>query len=202
MQHFKRFGLILGLFSLVITASFADLRFGGELTAGIPSHKLFGSDQSRYLVPLQMGFSAIRLSGYVGWDTGNDTSKVAFGFEQHLGVQALSLFDVEHLPLILSCPTRIYVRFGTPRVALDILTGLDNQFVIHGSQQYPAYVTTDYHGNIIQSYAAAPTGWALGLEIGARLVLRRFYLTAIVAVPLTDNYMFPGLIRLGLGFSI
>lgn len=201
MDNFKRYGLIFTLSAMLVSASFADFRFGGELTAGLTSAKLFSTETSRYLEPFTNAFSAIRLSAFVGWDSGNTASKIAFGFEQHLGIHPVSLASIEHLPLILSCPTRAYVRFGSSRMALDVLTGIDNQFVILGSQKYPAYATHDWYGNIIQAYDAAPGGYALGLELGLRLVLRHFYLTTIASIPISNDYIFPGMIRLGCGVT-
>jgi len=204
MKTRTRIGLFVLLSIFLATASFADLRFGGETTVGLASGKLFNTEQSRYLDPTTRTLSSWRLSFFVGYDTGTDDSKFAVGFEQHLGIHLESLGSVEHLPLILSLPTRGYVRFGSNKLALDILTGIDNQFVIKGNGSYPAYTATylEWPTGLVQhSYEAAPSGYAMALEVGLRVVIRHFYLTGIVSVPISADYMYPGMIRVGLGVT-
>lgn len=204
MKFGNRIGLFVILSCFLVGASFADLRFGGETSIGLVSGKLFATEQSQFLDPTLRTISSWRLSAFIGYDTSTDTSKFAVGFEQHLGIQLFSIGAIEHLPLIFSLPTRAYVRFGSDRLALDILAGIDNQFVVLGNGSYPAYSSYDLDWNTgwtTHNYKAAPSGYAMGLEIGLRLVIRHFYLTSIVALPISSDYIYPGMIRLGLGIT-
>jgi len=200
MKYFKQLSIIAILGTVLATASFAEFNFGGELTAGFASSKLFGTEESQYLEPTSRSLGAPRLSLFVGYNAAVEDSKITLGFEQHFGIHPISLSTLEHLPLIFSLPTRGYIRFGTDRVAFDILAGIDNQFVVSGSNQYPAY--QDYnHADVKQNYLAAPSGYAMALEVGVRLVLRHFYMTAMVDVPISTTYIFPGLLRAGIGLT-
>lgn len=198
MKNLKRIALAMGLALIMASASYAEFRFGGELTAGFAAEKLFNTEESRYLNPVARSLTGVRLSVYVGADTGNEDSKFAFGFEQHAGIHPATLSD--SLPLVFSLPSRLYFRVGSERLALDILAGIDNQFVIHGSKDFPAYYAYD-HNFDSRLYEAAPSGYSMGLEVGLRLVIRHFYLTGIVAVPVSTDYLFPGMIRFGLGLT-
>ena len=203
MNRIKRLAIFAIMAGFLASASFAQLHFGGETSIGIASDKLFGTAESKYLYPLIRTLGSWHLSAFIGVDSGLEDSVVAVGAEQHFGVQVASIFAVDHLPLIFSLPTRAYVRFGTSDLALDVLAGIDNQIILTGSGSYPAYISTDYLAIPASTnvYSASRSGYAMGLELGFRLVVKHSYFLAIAALPITDNYMFPGLIRLGFGLT-
>ena len=201
MKNIKRLALFAGLSLVCATASFAQFHFGGETSIGIASDKLFGTSESNYLYPVARTLGSWRLSAFIGLDTGSEDSPVAFGVEQHLGVQVASIFNFDHLPLIFSLPTRVYVRFGTSDLALDVITGIDNQIVATGSGNYPAYNYFDIWTFNTTHYAASPSGYAMGLELGLRVIIKHSYFLAMASIPITNTYMFPGLIRLGFGLT-
>lgn len=195
MTSLRKAGVLSVLFVALATASYADVHGGFEFSGGFTSQKLFGSDTGNYLMYALQVPAGLRLSGFVGFDTSSDESNVAIGFDQHFGVHVFTLASVDHVPLVFSLPTRFFVRFGSNKLALDIIGGIDNQIVVGGASNYPAYYSTIDGKN----YRAAPSGYAMGLEIGLRFVIRHFYITGTVDLPVTDSYLFPGEVRLGLG---
>ena len=200
MKTIKRLAVCLAMSILLATASFAEFNAGGELTAGLASSKLFGTEESQYLTPLARSVTAIRFSLFIGYNAAIESSGITLGVEQHFGIHPVSMITLDHVPLVFSLPTRGYIRFGSDKVAFDILAGVDNQIVVASAGQYPAYIAENHDG-INQYYAAANGGYAIALEIGVRLVLRHFYLTSLVDVPISSNYIFPGLLRVGLGLT-